>query len=208
MPLTRAFVPPDDVFRPCQDVVIVQAGHRYSIALEYSSNCSQGFNVNNDNNRLKAAQWVLERNLAWINAAEVKVGIIVAIDTAMLAGLAAAFGDSDAAARTAWAYVWVVGATVVLASGIFCAAMAVLPRLNGPAKSLVFFGRIGQLDEAEFVERFKKATDDQLLEDWSAQIHRNAQIACMKFGWVHTGMVWSFLSLVPWFAAMIRLVTK
>lgn len=39
-----------------------------------------------DDERLKAAQWVLERNLAWVAAAEVKVGVIVAIDTAMLGG--------------------------------------------------------------------------------------------------------------------------
>lgn len=33
--------------------------------------------------RLQIAQWILERNLAWIAAAEVKVGVIVAIDVAM-----------------------------------------------------------------------------------------------------------------------------
>ena len=33
--------------------------------------------------RLAIAQWVLERNLAWISASEVKVGAIVTIDMAM-----------------------------------------------------------------------------------------------------------------------------
>lgn len=164
--------------------------------------------MNSDKERLQVAQWVLERNLAWITAAEVKVGVIVAIDTAMLGGLGAAFSASDAAVRTAWAYVWVVGATVALAGGLFCAAMAVLPRVNGPAKSLVFFGRIGKLDEAGYVEQFKKAADGQLLEDWAAQIHRNGQIACEKFAWVRTSMFWSFLSVLPWFLAIIVLLKK
>lgn len=42
--------------------------------------------MSSDKERLQTAQWVLERNLAWIAAAEVKVGVIVAIDTAMLGG--------------------------------------------------------------------------------------------------------------------------
>jgi len=162
--------------------------------------------VSDDKERLLVAQWVLERNLSWIAAAEVKVGVIVAIDTALLGSLGAAFSSSGTAVRTVWAYLWTVGAGVAAAAGLFCAAMAVLPRLNGPAKSLVFFGRVGALDEPEYIERFKSATDTQLLEDWTTQIHRNAQIACDKFAWVRASMYWSFISVAPWFAAIITLL--
>ncbi len=58
--------------------------------------------------RLAIAQWVLERHLAWIAAAEVKVGVIVALDTALLGGLAAAFGVSEISARGAWAYLFIL----------------------------------------------------------------------------------------------------
>lgn len=159
-----------------------------------------------DRERLQVAQWVLERNLAWIAAAEVKVSVIVAIDTAMLGGLGAAFGATGSAARTTWAYLWIVIATVALAGGILCAAMAVLPRVTGPTKSLVFFGRIGPCADAEYIAQFRQATDSDLLADWTAQIHRNAQIACDKFAWVRKSMYWSFLSVVPWFAAIIALL--
>lgn len=161
-----------------------------------------------DRDRLLVAQWVLERNLAWVAAAEVKVGVIVAIDTALLGSVGAAYASADAIARTPWAYVWAVGAGVAAAAGIFCAAMAVLPRLNGPARSLVFFGRVGTLDEAEYLEKFRNASEAQLLEDWAAQIHRNAQIACEKFSWVRASMYWSFISVVPWFAAILTLLRK
>lgn len=164
--------------------------------------------MSDDNNRLNVAQWVLERNLAWISAAEVKVGVIVVIDTAMFAGLGAALIAADAAARTNCAYLLIGGTTAALASSIICAAMAMLPRLNGPANSLVYFGRIGELDEADYVERFKKATNEQLLEDWSSQIHINAQIACKKFRWTHTSIVWAFWSMVPWFLAIFVLTKK
>ena len=51
--------------------------------------------MSTENERLQTAQWVLERNLGWIAAAEVKVGAIVAIDTAMLGGLGAAFSTAE-----------------------------------------------------------------------------------------------------------------
>ena len=161
-----------------------------------------------DKERLQVAQWVLERNLGWIAAAEVKVGIIVAIDTAMLGGLGAAFGAADSVTRTAWAWVFTISATTALAGGLFCAAMAVLPRVNGPAKSLVFFGRIGPCADAEYTESFKNATDAELLQDWTAQIHRNAQIACDKFAWVSKSMWWSFLSVLSWFPAITTLLNR
>lgn len=162
----------------------------------------------NDKDRLATAQWVLERNLAWVAAAEVKVAVIVAIDTALLGSVGAAYAGADAVARTAWAYLWAVSAGISAAAGIFCAAMAVLPRLNGPAKSMVFFGRVGSLDQPEYFEKFKNATEAELLEDWTAQIHRNAQIAVEKFSWVRASMFWSFISVLPWFASILTLLRK
>ncbi len=170
---------------------------------------SKGVLVKGSKERLLVAQWVLERNLAWIAAAEVKVGVIVAIDTAMLGALGAAFSSSSTSSHTAnttWMYLWTVGAGVAIIAGLFCAAMAVLPRVDGPLKSLVFFGRVGVLEESDYVKQFKSATDTELLKDLTAQIHRNAQIAREKFAWVRASMYWSFISVVPWFAAIVTLL--
>lgn len=164
--------------------------------------------MSSDKERLQTAQWVLERNLAWIAAAEVKVGVIVAIDTAMLGGLGATFSSADGGARTAWAWLFAIGAAILLGSALFCAAMAVLPRVSGPTKSLLFFGRVGPCADVDYVESFKKATDAEFLEDWTAQIHRNAQIACDKFSWVRKSMWFSFLSVMPWSAAIVTLLNS
>lgn len=158
--------------------------------------------------RLQTAQWVLERNLAWIAAAEVKVGAIVAIDTAMLGGMGAAFSATDVKMRTYWAVLFTLAAAILLAGGLITAAMTVIPRVKGPAKSLLFFGRIGEVAEPDYIDAFKAATVQQLLEDWSAQIHRNAQIARDKFKLVRQAMVWSFLAILPWFAAIVTLIHK
>jgi hypothetical protein len=158
--------------------------------------------------RLQTAQWVLERNLGWIAAAEVKVGVIVAIDTAMLGGLGAAFSTAEVTMRTHWAVLFTLAAAVLLAVGLWSAAMAVLPRVTGPLKSLLFFGRIGSCAGVAYVNNFKSASLEDLLDDWTAQIHRNAQIACDKFQWVRRGTLWSFLAILPWFAAIVTLIHK
>ena len=165
-----------------------------------------GVNGSNIQQRIAAAQWVLERHLSWIAAAEVKVGVIVAIDTALLGGLAAAFGASDSAARTSWTHFFTLVAAGAAVIALFCAAMAVLPRTNGPKDSLLFFGPIASKDPASYSAQFKQATDEQLLTDWLDQIHRNARIACDKYAWVKWSMVSSFLAAVPWVAAIGALV--
>jgi hypothetical protein len=168
----------------------------------------ESLSMSDDKERLLIAQWVFERTLSWLAAAEVKVGVIVAIDTALLGSLGAAFSSAKVENLSNWAYMWTVGAGTAIATGIFYAAMAILPKLNGPEKSLVFFGRVGILNQAEYLESFKNASDKQLLEDWTSQIHRNAQIACEKFGWVRVSMYWSFVSIIPWLTAIVMLLKK
>ena len=158
-----------------------------------------------DKARLELAKWVLERHLGWVAAAEVKVGVVVALDTAMLAALAAAFGASQAADRTAWTYLATLVAAGAGSLGIFCSAMSVMPRVQGP-ESLLFFGKVACHKRPDYVAAFRSATDAQLLDDCLEQVHRNAEIAVAKFGWVRKAMGWSFFFVVPWIAALGLLV--
>ena len=95
--------------------------------------------------RLATAQWILERNLAWIAAADVKVAVIATIDIGMLGGLAAAFGLPDAH-KTPWAMFFVLATSMCLVAGLAQAARSLAPRRDGPKTSLVFFGRIAKLE--------------------------------------------------------------
>lgn len=161
-----------------------------------------------DKEKIEQAKWLLERNLSWIAAAEVKVGVIVALDTAMLAGLGTAFGAASKSDREGWVMLFAVIATACLVIGLFSAAMTVLPRVTGPVNSLVFFGRVGALKSSDFADRFTRASQKDVLNDWLAQAHRNAQIACDKFKWVRTAMWFSFLSILPWLGAIVMTVSQ
>jgi hypothetical protein len=162
--------------------------------------------MTDSNQRVETAKWLFERTLGWIATADVKVGVAVAIDTAMVGGLAAAVSASDSASRTAWAYVAVSAATAGLVLAIFCAAMAAIPRMLGPVSSMIFFARIAERTEADYCNDFSTMSEVEFLKDLTTQIHRNAQIATAKHQWIRKGLLWSFASAIPWIAAIALLV--
>lgn len=157
--------------------------------------------------RLPTAQWILERNLAWIASADAKVAIIVTINVAMLGGLASTFGLTDAN-RTYWAYLACVVAIILIGFGVFCAAMAMFPRTDGPKKSLLFSVPVADMNLPDFQVALKDYSDEMLLEDWAGQIHRNAEIAKTKFEWVRLAMIWSFLGIPAWGVAIGVMMSK
>lgn len=150
--------------------------------------------------RLSAARWALERQLAWASAAEVKVGVVVTLQVAMLGGLGAAF--SVATKKSTWAYGSAVACVIAAVVALFCAALAVYPNTRGPNSSLFFFAKIAGMAEADYSVKFAAATETELLQDLTAQIHRNAEIACVKHGWVSKAMMVSFMSAIPWLIAV------
>lgn len=159
--------------------------------------------MQDEQERFRFGQWALERQIAWIATADVKVGVIIAIQTAMAGGLAAAFGFSPQ--KTEWAINFAVAAFVCSINAYVCAALALLPRTDGRDKSLIFFGRIRGLPRADYISLLRDATQSDLLDDCAEQIHRNAEIACEKHGWVKAALIWSFLSAPVWILAILLL---
>lgn len=162
--------------------------------------------MSDENERIKIAQWLFEQTLGWIATADVKVGVAIALDTAMLGGLAAAFASSDYHLRTAWCYFFVAASTAGMAFALFCAGMAALPRMRGPLKSMIFFGRVAERDADTYVEEFLTMNEKELLADLLTQVHRNAEIANEKHQWVRKSLFWSFLSAGLWIVAIALLV--
>jgi hypothetical protein len=162
--------------------------------------------LDTESERLTYAQWVLERNLEWVGAAEVKTGVVITLDVAMLGALAAAFTDKTLAAHTDWANTLSIVAGACLFISLYCAKMSTFPRTDGPETSFVFFGKIVNLKRPDYIDGFQRASRTALLDDLLAQIHRNAEIACDKFKWVKSAMGWSFASIVPWVSAITCLM--
>ncbi len=159
-----------------------------------------------DEEKLAHARWVLERNLHWIAASEVKIGVIIAIDTGLFGALAAAFNGNKAEGHYYLAHLSTLFAAILLAIAIACGALTIMPRTGGPPSSMIFFGRIAAKPRASFEHEFNQASAADLLADCLAQIHRNAEIAVEKFRWVITSMRWSLAAVPFWLVAIATIV--
>lgn len=154
--------------------------------------------------RTKYAQWLLERNLAWIAQAEVKVAVVISLDAGMISAAAAAY--TTASHKTIGAILASVLFGVLVISALACAAMVVKPQVGGPSMSFIFFGRIAERPAIDFISDLLVVSDKDLLKDLVAQIHRNAEIASKKHQWVRLAILWSFLSATAWVIAISQLV--
>lgn len=162
--------------------------------------------VHTDRNRREIAEWIFARTHLWVNSVETKVRMIVAIDTAMLGILGAALSRVDHAGWAVWMWLLVFVTATMLGASLFCTAMSILPRIiTDKEESLLFFGSVRTLSKEEYTFRLKTASDEELLNDWAAQIHNNARIAHTKFAWVRRSMWLYFLAVPLWFLAVIIL---
>lgn len=149
------------------------------------------------------AKWALERQLAWIASADVKVGVVTSIEIAMLAGLGAAFAATTT--KSAWAIGSATACAIFGVVSLVCAAMAVYPRVKG-SDSLIFFGKVAARSQIDYVNEFMNASDQTLAIDLAAQVHTNAKIASLKHEWVSKAMMVAFMSALPWLIAVGALV--
>lgn len=156
--------------------------------------------------RVQIAQWILDKQIAWITAADAKVAVIVALDTAVFATLATAY--ASAKSHAPWAALISLSTGILLLIALICAAMSLFPRIDGPKESLVFFGPIATEAHSDYVTALTAASLDKLHGDIAAQIHRNAEIAKLKHSWVRKSMGWSFLAALPWATAVYFLVKQ
>jgi len=143
----------------------------------------------------------LARQLAWIAAAESKISFAFAVNTAML-GVLAAVSPRSAAGWTATAAASAAVALVALAACLVCLAFASFPRVDGPKGSLLYFGGIAQREATQYTDACRNLTEDAYLDDLSAQAHRNAEIASVKFGWIRRALIGLYLAVVPWVATV------
>ena len=66
----------------------------------------------------------------------------------------------------------------------------------------MFFGGISQHSRGQFEAAVASVSEEAYAADLAAQCHRNAQIARLKFAWVHGAFVCLYLALTPWCLAL------
>ncbi|MGN7839470.1 Pycsar system effector family protein [Stenotrophomonas sp. 22385] len=148
-----------------------------------------------DESALTHLRWVMERQLHWISAADVKAGGMIGAYMA-LAAIAATLLDS---ANPPVQAKWLFGIAAAAMLPALCFAVAVFfPRDEAKRSSLLFFGEISGVDLDKFKERCKATTIDQVKDDLMNQIYINAVIARCKHKYAKISIVWGLVALAVW----------
>lgn len=145
----------------------------------------------------------LSRLIGWIQTAETKISLVLAISTAMLGALAVL--SPVCSGWTVLPAILASFATLCLVLSLAFSAVSSFPRTDGPDGSLIYFGGISSLDLSTYSSSMISLTEDQYINDLTCQCHRNAQIAERKFTWVKRAIICLFLSSGPWALSLFLL---
>ncbi len=146
-------------------------------------------------------RWVLERQLHWISAADVKAGGMIGAYMA-LAAIAATLLDSANPPAIAKLLFVVAGFTMIPA--LACAVAVFFPRVDATRSSCIYFGEIAQQDLAKFLAR--RQSKGEVIDDLLAQIFINAKIATCKHKFAKNSILIGAASLAVWIGAVATLM--
>lgn len=144
----------------------------------------------------------LERNLAWVRAADAKVPPIFAVDAAMFGLLGLRLPHLETMSPFI-VVLWGLAAATLLGS-LVCLGLVAFPRLAGPKDSVVFFGTAARMEETAYIQRLMTSPpSENLLHDIARQAFRNAEIAAEKYDYLRLAMIGLFASIPFWLGALI-----
>lgn len=149
---------------------------------------------------ISVQEQTLSRLLDWIKAVDVKVPIVMVVNTAMLG-----YVGSSVPSPAEWTWFAVIGAamgTIPPGLSLWFCFMATSPKLDGPRKSLLYFGGISDRGVDEYNLELAATTREQYLRDLNLQCHRNSVIATKKYwnlGRAMKVLVWGVL---PWMVSL------
>lgn len=152
-----------------------------------------------DDRRFQLAQWTLERQLGWITAADAKAGFLIGMYLA-LAAVAVTLLESQQLSDTE--KLLLCAATIVsLPSAVF-AVLVFFPKTDGPKGSMFYFGGIVETGVEGYASQLRDLSDAAALNDISAQIVRNAEIAKHKHEKVACSVRFAALAVLVWIVAL------
>jgi len=172
---------------------------------------------------------VFQKQLDWIRQADKKAQILMGTNLAMVAALLS-LTSKPGAINAAHAALVLLGVFFPAMSLLACTA-ATSPRIKGrhehtllsigpiqvlwrkrttskfprAAKSLIYFGDIGQLTLADYADRVREQTPERYLQDLNMQCHVNATIANLKFEGIRRASTQLAVGFFTWALAIYLL---
>jgi hypothetical protein len=160
----------------------------------------------NDDHLLESSNKQLDRVLGFFPRVDAKASVVLAVDTGMVAFLAAKMPPLRI---LIWPDIAIAAAAFLLLGASFWHLYkGAFPKLEGGAESLVYFREIAKRREAPFIEAFSKQTPADHARDLLGQTWRNAQILTTKYDQVRLAFIFLALAVPAWVASLILLSAR
>ena len=155
---------------------------------------------------INASRDQLNRVLAFFPRVDAKMSVVLAVDTGMLAFLAAKIPSLTSLLP------WEI-AVALLPVALICGSLwhlykGAFPSLEGGALSLIYFREIAKRTEAKFIDEFIKQSEEEYLKDMLGQVWRNSEILKEKFDHLKYAFILLALAILPWVVALIIFSSK
>jgi hypothetical protein len=151
----------------------------------------------------RQAQDQLNLVMAFFPRVDAKISVLLGIDLAMLAFLAAKAPKLELwEGRLLFAGI----PLFLLGASLWHLYRASFPQLEGGRESLIYFREIASRTEGKFMEEYKKQSSTAYLNDLLSQVWRNAQILAQKFDHLKTAFLLMAWSIVPWLVTLASFV--
>lgn len=161
-------------------------------------------------NEISTARWVLERQLSWIDHAEVKAGLVLTINLALISAFLVPDFWGPVLIQLCRFHLDIMPFLrgLIIATNIvacYCVCKVILAQTKSTKKSLIYFGEISKLKttvcyEKDFVNAIKEKS---FLSDLTSQIYINAKIATDKFYWVNRSITFTKYAFALFLCAVI-----
>ncbi len=155
---------------------------------------------------LEVASDQLDRVLGFFPRVDAKASVVLAVNTGMLAFLAAKVPPLKL--LNWWEFAVPIVTIVLLGISLWHLYRVSFPNLKGGHMSLVYFSEIALRTEAKFIEEFKKQSESELANELLAQVWRNSQILKEKFYNQKMAFVFLAIAIAPWVISLVLFTLK
>lgn len=140
----------------------------------------------------------LDRLLAFYPRVDGKASFILALNVALLGVMAVNFPIRHIGSPRACAGII---AALLLFLSFWQLCVVFFPDLkSGEKRSLIYFGDIASQGWRGYHKALEDASEDDLLEDLTCQVWRNAEILRIKFDHTRSAMIFTLIALPFWLA--------
>lgn len=151
---------------------------------------------------LRSLETTLARLVATGKIADSRSGLVISSNIGMLGALVASFPGANLPAAGGWLWLAAGSTAAACVASTTMAALAAFPRPGSHRGSLVFFGRIAEMEHDAYFEHLRGVPQVDFARDLADQCRSVAVLVAFKFRWVRRAMATMIAAALPWLVCL------